>query len=163
MKKLVLLSLIPLALVAGGAHASGTKEFKSTGTVPAKCKFVSGTVGINFGSLDPSEARNVDATIPLAYECTWGVKPASIQVGTNPAGSYNGKLKLVGSTGGENKEIAYGLAWSTDYPTGKGFGGGAGSNGTEVSIPVQATIAADAYRRAAEGVYEEIISFTINP
>lgn len=162
MKKRFLLSLLVLA--AAASHAADTRQFKTQGEVPAKCKFVSGTLGISFGALDPSVGGEVSRSIPLSYECTWGTAPASIQVGANAAGSYAGAMKLAGSGGGANKEIAYALTWSNSYPAGLGFGGGStGNNGTQVAIDINATVAAGAYSRVAAGAYEDTVSFTINP
>ncbi|MFD0668683.1 spore coat protein U domain-containing protein [Ramlibacter sp. MAHUQ-53] len=160
MKNRLLLAFLTLA--AAAAHAD-SRDLTVKAEVEARCKFTSGTLSIDLGKLDPSAGGEKTAGAVLTYECTYGVKPSAIQVGTQAAGSYSGKMKLKDSAGGANQEFAYRLSWPTDYAAGMGFTPGAGPSPTRVGIDINATVAEGAYSLTKAGAYEDTVSFTITP
>ncbi len=160
MKNCLLLAVLSLA--AAGASAD-TRDLTVKAQIEAKCRFTSGTLAIDFGKLDPSAGTEKSSSTPLTYECTYGVTPSAIQVGTHPAGSYSGTMKLVGSAGGATQSFTYQLSWTTAYPAGQGFTPGSGPSPTRVGIDIGATVAAGAYSLVQAGAYEDTVSFTIIP
>ncbi len=155
------LLLATLALSAAAAHAD-SRDLTVKAEIEAKCRFTSGTLSLDFGKLDPSIGAAKSQSTPLTYECTYGTTPTAIQVGTHPAGSYQGTMKLKGSTGGANKEFAYRLTWGTSYPPGLGFTLGGGT-ATRVAVDIGAEVGEGTYSLAQAGAYEDTVSFTITP
>ncbi|MFD0726359.1 Csu type fimbrial protein [Lysobacter brunescens] len=150
-RKIAFASLFVSIAVAGQAMAADGADVRVTAAVINNCKIIE-TQDINFGSLDPANATDVDAQGAVVLKCTKGVDYAlSADMGRNEDG---GKRRM--KADGSNDFLAYALGQDSFAGTGQGF-----SN--PITVALAASIAGNDYRDLPADAYADTLRFTVTP
>lgn len=153
-RNLIRTSALAAALFAGyasAALAADEADVQVTATVINNCKFMD-TKDINFGSLDPSNAVDVNADGAVVLKCTRDVDyTLSADMGQNES---NGARRM--KADGSDDYLTYALAQDSFSGTGLGF-----SN--PISVALAATVAGNDYRDLPAAAYADTLRFTVTP
>jgi len=149
-----LLCALACSAVVLGAHAADNQNLNVTATVQSLCKFSSTQQTLTFGLLDPSNSVLVNGTgAAVTYKCTKGVAATGVTA-NNGSNFGDGSRRMSNGT----DFIPYALTISNGTQTGQGFG-----PGTDLSLTVGGTVAANSYQNASAGAYTDVVQLTIAP
>lgn len=141
------LAAAALVCAAGAVNASGSTTLNVSATVNGVCKFMSATVPIAFGALDP-DAGTQTVNTSVNYKCTNGTAAPTVAF----ASGTGSRTMADGAN-----TLAYTITLGTTQ-AGTGF-----SAGQEKPLSIQAQIAAAALLDARAGTYTENVQLNITP
>ncbi len=140
-----------MGVVTGQAFAADNADVQVTAAVINNCKIID-TQDIDFGSLDPANAIDVDGEGAVVLKCTKGVDYAlSADMGRNEDG---GERRM--KAGSSNDFLAYALAQDSFSGTGQGF-----SN--PITVALAASVSGSDYRDLPADAYADTLRFTVTP
>lgn len=135
----------------GQASAADGADVRVTAAVLNNCKIIE-TQDINFGSLDPANATDVDGDGAVVLKCTKGVDYAlSADMGRNENG---GKRRMKADS--SDSFLTYSLAQDAFAGVGEGF-----SN--PITVALAASVAGNDYRDLPADAYADTLRFTVTP
>jgi spore coat protein U-like protein len=153
-RHLIRTSVLATALLAGYAStalAADEADVQVTAAVINNCKIID-TQDINFGSLDPANAIDVNADGAVVLKCTKGVDYSlSADMGQNES---NGARRM--KAGASEDFLNYALGEDSFAGTGQGFS-------TPISVALAATVAGNDYRDLPADAYSDTLRFTVTP
>ena len=149
------------ALHALPGSAAGSNTLSLSSSVVGTCKVTSPPGLLDFGTIDPSGAGSVTATMTFAMKCTKST--------VSTAATDNGGLNFSGTKRMKHSVTAtaflpYSVAYSGDIGfTGQGFGVAAGAQ----TITINGTITPAQFQNAratvAGQIYTDTVTITVNP
>lgn len=135
----------------GQAFAADNADVQVTAAVLNNCKIID-TQDINFGSLDPANAIDVDGDGAVVLKCTKGVDYAlSADMGRNEDAGQR-RMKA----GASDEFLTYTLAQDAFAGTGQGFS-------TPITVALAASVAGNDYRDLPADSYADTLRFTVTP
>ena len=151
LRYLVCASALSAALFAGQSFAADEADVQVTAAVINNCKIVD-TQDINFGSLDPANAVDVNGDGAVVLKCTKSVDYAlTADMGQNEA---NGARRM--KAGGTDDYLTYALGQDSFAGTGLGFS-------SPITVALAATVAGNDYRDLPADAYADTLRFTVTP
>lgn len=136
-----------LVSVCGMASAADSTTLNVSATVNTVCKFMSSTVPVAFGALDP-DAGVQTVNTSVGYKCTNGASAPAV---TFAAGTGSRTM-----TNAASDTLAYTITLGATAA-------GAGFAAAASNLSIQAQIAAAALEAAKAGAYSENVVLNINP
>jgi spore coat protein U-like protein len=150
---LALATVLGLILGIGVSFASDTNTVTVQANVVGTCKFLSSTSTLDFGSLDPSSGRDVNASTTVQFWCTKNTNYSiSDDDGLYESGADQNRMKGPG----ESDYISYTFSYSPASGTGSG-------RTTPITLTISGSIAYANYKDAAAGNYSDTVVLTISP
>lgn len=152
----LVLAAIMIAGVSNSAFAavaagSDSADVKVTAEVLRNCK-ITETQDINFGSLDPANAVDVDAKGAVSLKCTKDVDYSlSADMGQNEA---DGARRM--KAGATDAFLGYALKQDSFAGIGAGFS-------APINVGLAATVAGNDYRDLPADSYADTLRFTVMP
>jgi spore coat protein U-like protein len=153
-RTLIRTSALAAALFAGYAStalAADEADVQVTAAVINNCKIID-TQDINFGSLDPANAVDVNADGAVVLKCTKDVDyTLSADMGQNES---NGARRM--KAGASDDFLTYALGEDSFSGTGLGFS-------SPITVALAATVAGNDYRDLPADAYADTLRFTVTP
>jgi spore coat protein U-like protein len=147
----LVIAAMMIAGVTNSAFAADSADVQVTAEVLRNCKIIE-TQDINFGSLDPANAVDVDAKGAVTLKCTKDVDYAlSADMGQNEDGGAR-RMKA----GATDSFLGYKLAQDSFAGVGAGFS-------SPINVGLAATVSGTDYRDLPADSYADTLRFTVMP
>jgi spore coat protein U-like protein len=157
----------PAALVFyAAAHAplvfgAGSNTLSMAANVVGTCKVTTPPGILNFGTIDPSGATTVTATMTFAMKCT--KRTVSTAASDNGGLNFSGTKRMKHSVT-TTAFLPYSITYSGDTGfTGQGFGVAAGAQTVTINGSITPAQFQNARATVAGQVYSDTVTITVNP
>ncbi len=144
------------AIAGATAQAAGSTSMGVSATVLSKsnCKFPTGTIALNFGTIDPSGSSNALSSAATTFVCNGTAATATFLI-TQDGGINN--------SGGNRMQHASSPGTFLPYTLSLTPTSGTVPKGATQSLTINGTIAATDYQQAIAGNYTDTVTLTISP
>lgn len=145
-----------LAGMTNTAGAAGTGSVGVTAFVPSKsnCKFSSGTLLLDFGTIDPASTTNATASASSSFTCNGSATLATYSVSAGSGLHFSGGRRMQHTTI-TTEYLPYAITISPSA--------GTIAKGTPQTFTVVGTIQPFEFQNAAAGAYKDTVVITLAP
>jgi len=148
-------------LQAAPALPAGSNTLSLSTNVIGTCKVTSPPGLLDFGTIDPSGASNVVATMTFSIKCTKGT--VSTAAGDNGGLNFSGTKRMKHSVTA-TAFLPYSITYSGDAGfAGQGFGAAAAARTVTINGTITPAQFQNAQATVAGQVYSDTVTITVNP